>query len=116
MSSETLHRRLREMRARAAIRKWEARQINHARGAWFRFELLLAHAERALAVTPEEVEMLRASGIEEDPIGGEFEPRKFIFVISADRLPLQISGRDVPLQDKRRILMEPALVLFPFSR
>lgn len=34
MNPDRLHQQLRRMRARAVIRKWEARQVDHAQGVW----------------------------------------------------------------------------------
>jgi hypothetical protein len=114
MTSERLHDRLRRMRSRVSIRKWEVRQIGHARGVWFRFELLLARTRRALAITAEDEARLRYGGFEPHAIGEELEPPKSIFVLSEEQLPSALQGRDVPLQDARQILLEPALVLIPF--
>jgi len=116
MTSERLHARLRQIRARAAIRAWEARQIRHARGVWFRLELLLAHSRRALAISAADAALLRADGLEPHAVGHELEPAKLIFVVSEDRVPSAISGEDVPLQDDHRLLLAPALILIPFHR
>ena len=115
MNSDTLHRRLREMRSRVAIRKWEARQAGLAGGVWFRFTLLLASARRAIAISTEQVAMLRAAGFVPSPVGGQLEPPKLLFVIAEEKLPRSISGDEVALQDLRRILLAPALVLIPFA-
>jgi len=63
-SSDRLHERLRQMKARVAIQQWEARQIGHARGVWFRLQLLLAQTKRALVITAEEASVLRNAGLE----------------------------------------------------
>lgn len=114
MNSDRLHQRLREMRARAAIRKWEARQVDHAGGAWFRLQLLLAATRRALAINADEVAILRAAGFEPHPVGAEIEPPKALFVVPEAKLPPSIIGCEVPLQDARRILLAPAMILVPF--
>jgi hypothetical protein len=116
MTSERLHARLRQIRARAAIRAWEARQIGHARGVWFRLELLLARSRRALAISAADAALLRATGFEPHAIGDELEPAKLIFVVSEGTVPSAISGEDVPLQDDHRLLLAPALILIPFHR
>ena len=102
------------MKARSAIRKWEARQIAHAGGVWFRFQVLLAGTRRLLAINDEEVAMLTASGFETHPVGAELEPSKSLFVIRESALPSSIRGRDVPLQEGQEILLAKALVLIPF--
>lgn len=114
MNSDRLHRRLRQIHARAAIRRWEVRQVRHAHGVWFRLEQLLAGTRCALAISSEKVLILRMSGFEPHPIGAELEPPKSLFVVPEERLPSSIEGADVPLQDKQQILLAPALVLIPF--
>lgn len=114
MRSDVLHQRLRAMKARAAIRKWEARQIGHAGGVWFRFQLLLAGTTRLLAITDDDAAILAARGFEMHPVGAELEPSKSLFVIREDALPASIRGRDVSLQDGHQILLSRALVLIPF--
>lgn len=114
MSSERLHRRLQQLKSRAAIRNWEMRQIGHARGVWFRLELLLAGTRRAFAITDADVALLRESSFEPHVIGAELEPPKLLFVIPAERLPGWIEGEEILLQDARRILAARALVLVPF--
>ncbi len=113
-NSEPLHQKLRGMRSRAAIRKWEARQAVHARGVWFRLELLLARTRRALVISAEDTMILRAAGFEALPIGAELDPPKTLFVMSEATLPASIKGFEVELQDKRQILLAAALVLIPF--
>ena len=44
--------RIREIRARGRIRRWEYRQRNLAHGAWLRFRTALAQAERAFRISP----------------------------------------------------------------
>jgi hypothetical protein len=113
-SSDLLHDRLRRMRSRLMIRKWELRQIHHARGVWFRFEMLLAGTRRALVISDKEAATLRASGFEPHPVGGELEPPKALFVIPDEMLPAAIAGREIALHEAREILLAPALVLIPF--
>lgn len=114
MSTDRLYQRLREMKARAAIQAWEARQVSHAGGVWFRFQLLLAHTRRAFVISTEEVSILRASGFEADPIGAELEPPKSLFVVQEAELRPSITGREVALQDGPQIVAAPALLLIPF--
>jgi hypothetical protein len=114
MNSDLLHQRLRRMRAQAAIRKWEARQVDHARGVWFRLELLLARTRCALVISADESAILRAAGFEAHPVGAELEPPKALFVVPEEMLPPSIEGHEIPLQDARQILLASAVVLIPF--
>jgi len=114
MNSDRLHERLRGIRSRVAIRKWEARQAMHAGGVWFRLELLLASTRRALVITAEEAAALRAAGFEPHPLGGEIEPPKSLFVVAEESVPALMAGREVAIQDARQILLAPAMILIPF--
>jgi hypothetical protein len=111
----TLYDRLREMKARAAIRKWEARQIDLAGGVWFRLQLLLASTRRAVIITADDAAALQRAGFEPHPVGFQLEPAKAFFVIAEELVPPGIAGSDVPLQDAGRILAAPAAILIPFS-
>jgi hypothetical protein len=61
--------RIREIRARGRIRRWEYRQRNLAHGAWLRFRTALAHAERAFRISDELYAKLVASGGQIDDRG-----------------------------------------------
>jgi hypothetical protein len=87
-----LQRRARAARAAATIRAWEYRQRRHAKGAWFRLRRLLASVESAWAITAEDSDRLEREGFTPDPIGGELEPSKRIFVVPERRL-LEIANR-----------------------
>jgi hypothetical protein len=114
MNSNRLHERLRGIRSRVAVRKWEVRQAAHAGGVWFHLDLLLAATRRALVITAEEATMLRAAGFEPHPVGAELEPPKALFVIAEERVPPSITGREVAMHDARQILLAPAMILIPF--
>jgi hypothetical protein len=114
-NSDHLHERLRQMKARVAIQKWEARQIDHAGGVWFHLQLLFASTRRALVITADEAEGLRNSGFEPHPIGSQLEPPKSFFVLSEEMVPPGV-GAEVPLQEAQRILLAPAAILIPFRR
>ena len=115
-NSDRLHERLRQMKARAAIQKWEARQADHARGVWFRLQLLFARTRRALIITAGEAAALRSGGFEPHPIGAELEPPRSFFVLSEEMVPPEVVGSEVPLHESNRILLAPAAILIPFRR
>jgi len=108
----TLHERLREMKARAAIRKWEARQAELAGGVWLRLQLLLAQSRRALLITADEANALREAGFEPHPVGMQLEPAKSLFVIAEESVPPEIAGAEIDLRD---VLRAPAAILIPFA-
>jgi hypothetical protein len=112
-NSDHLHERLRQMKARAAIQKWEARQVDLAGGVWFHLQLLLASTRRALVITADEAAVLRNGGFEPHPIGARLEPPRSFFVLSEEMVPVGV-GSEVPLQEAQRILLAPAAILIPF--
>ena len=115
-NTDILYERLRQMKARAAIRQWEARQVDHANGVWFRLQLLLARTRRALLITAEEANALRTAGFEPNPIGAQLEPAKAFFVMTEEMVPPEIVGSEVALDETTRILLAPAAILIPFRR
>jgi len=74
--------RIREIRARGRIRRWEYRQRNLAHGAWLRFRTALAQAERAFRISPELYAALAAGGAKIDDRGAGLEPPRHIVWIS----------------------------------
>jgi hypothetical protein len=115
MSSERLHQRLRQMKARIAIQKWEARQVNHAGGVWFRLQRLLSDTRRALVISADEAAILLAAGFESHPVGHELQPPKELFVIPEAAVPRNVTGREIALQDGQAILHASAMILIPFE-
>lgn len=113
-NSAALHDQLRRMRSRAAIKKWEMRQIEHAGGVWFHLQLLLARSRRAFRISADEVKVLSDAGFEIHPLGAKLEPPKSIFVIREEMVPRAVIGTEVPLQDAQQLLLAPALILIPF--
>jgi hypothetical protein len=113
-NSDRLHERLRQLKARAAIQKWEARQVGHAGGVWFRLQLLLAQTRRLIVISAEEANALRDAGFEPHPIGAELEPPRSFFVLSEEMVPPAVAGTEVALQDHHQLLLAPAAILIPF--
>jgi hypothetical protein len=109
-----MERRLRSMRARAAIKRYEIRQIAHAGGVWFRLRRLLVDADRVLLVSPDQAARLLAEGFAAHAVGAEFEPAKTIIVVPPDlarRLP---AAREVRPAMSAEILSAGCLVLVGF--
>lgn len=114
-SSEALHRRVRAIRSRAAVRRWEMRQLEHAAGAWFRLARLLAYASSAWAITQADADKLVAAGHSPDPAGVELEPPRKIFFVSEEELDALRSAREVPLRASPELLGYRTLALVPFE-
>jgi hypothetical protein len=111
---EILERRLRAIRARAAIKRHEIRQIPHAGGVWFRLRRLLADAERVLLVSAEQAAELIAEGFSAEAIGAEFEPAKTIICVPADRVAGLAGVREARPAMSVEILSAPWLVIVRF--
>ena len=114
-SSEVLHRRLRELRSRAAIRRWEMRQNAHAGGAWYRLARLLTYARGAWSLSDADAERLIAAGHAPHPHGLELEPPRRVFVVTEETLAVLPSARDVPLVSSPELLACRNLALVPFD-
>jgi hypothetical protein len=109
-----LHERLRDLRARAAIRKWEIRQRRHAAGSWFTLERLFASARQAWVLTEDHIGALAAAGYEPHPVGLGFEPPRTIFVIREGDTGLLTGARDLALRVSPDLLLAQAVALLPF--
>lgn len=112
---EGLQRRLRAIRSRAAVRRWEIRQLGHAGGAWFRLQRLLAYAETAWAISDADAEALIAAGHSPEPAGLELEPPRRYFVVDEAALAGLPSAREVLLQASPELLACRTLALVPFE-
>ena len=95
---ESLEKRVRVARSRAAIRAWEYRQRNHAKGMWHRLRRLLADASAAYALTEKAAGELLAEGHRPDPVGESMEPPKVILCATVERLGAIIDKRQIPVR------------------
>ena len=110
-----LERRLNEMRARARIRSWEYRQRHRSKGVWYRLRSLLAQAEHAFLVSPEEAGLLVEEGFKPEPVGAELSPEKTILVLPAERAERLSSRRETAVRLDAELLEARHLVLVPFA-
>lgn len=113
--ADRLAARLRQVRSRAAVRRWELRQLDHARGSWHRLVRCLALARSAWAIGDADAAALEARGLEPEPAGLAFEPPRRIFLVSDAELASLPSARPIALQVSAELLAEPNLALVPFS-
>jgi len=95
---ESLEKRVRAARSRAAIRAWEYRQRNHAKGMWHRLRRLLADASAAYALTEPAARELLAEGYPPDPVGERMEPPKILLWATAERLGSIIEKHPIPVR------------------
>jgi hypothetical protein len=113
--TEALARRLRRHQSRLAVRAWEYRQRNYARGVWFRLRRVLAEAARAYVLSEGEAQSLLAEGYRPEPVGEELEPAKMIIFVPAERVARVPTAREVPVSLQAAMLEARcvALVRFP---
>lgn len=113
-ASEALQRRVREIRSRAAVRRWEMRQLDRAGGSWFRVARVLTYTRRAWAIGPADVEALLAAGYAPHSAGLDLEPPRKLFLVSEERVASLQSARPVELRASPELLAHRALALVPF--
>lgn len=114
-SIAVLHERVREIRALAAIQRWEIRQRRHAAGSWFALERLFALSQRAWILSAEDIETLVAAGYEPHPAGLALEQQKKIFILRASEIPSIAGACEIALRSSVELLLAPAIALLPFA-
>ena len=110
----TLAERVKVVRARARIRRWEYRQRNLAHGAWARFRTALAHAREAYAIDDATAAALLAEGSAADERGRGLEPPRTIVWITAERAAVLVDARPIALRLDAQLLAARCLALVPF--
>jgi hypothetical protein len=114
--TESMERRLRELRSRALVRSWDYRQRRHARGVWFRFRRALAAAREVYALPPDEARRLVAEGCTPEPVGLELEPPRLLLFVPAERAASIPSARPLAVRLSAELLSAECLALVPFAR
>jgi hypothetical protein len=107
--------RIREIRARGRIRRWEYRQRNLAHGAWLRLRMALAHAERAFRISRECYAELVANGGQLDDRGAGLEPPRHIVWISPSQASALDGACELALHLNADMLASQHLALVGFS-
>jgi hypothetical protein len=111
----TIAERVKAVRARARVRRWEYRQRNLAHGAWDRFRAALAHARDAYAIDDATVAALLAEGFAADDRGRGLEPPRILVWITAERAATLAGARPIDLRLDAALLAARCLALVPFS-
>ena len=94
----SLEKRAKAARSRAAVRAWEYRQRNHAKGTWYRLRRLLADASSAYELTEQAAHLLLAEGHRPEPVGEQMEPPKIILFVPAERIDPMADKRPIPVR------------------
>jgi len=115
VSIARLHERVRALRARAAIQRWEIRQRGHAAGSWFALERLFALSRRAWILSAQDAEALVTAGYEPYPAGLALEKPRRIFIIRSDEIASLAGAREISLCSSVELLLAPAIALVPFA-
>lgn len=115
-SADRLQARVRAVRARAAIRRWELRQHHHAGGVWDRLQRRLALARRAWAISEPDAAALTRRGYTPDPAGLALEPIRRWFVVPEAEILELTEAQEVSLQFSSSLLAFPRLAVVPFDR
>lgn len=106
--------RVERFNERARVRAWEFRQRRHAKGAWPRLRLALAHAREAYSVDEASMAALLAEGFARLGVGDEFEPRKDIVVVPSERASRIAGARPLVVRLSAELLRAPRVVLVAF--
>ena len=110
----TIAERVKAVRARALVRRWEYRQRNLAHGAWDRFRAALAHASAAYAIDDDTAAALLAEGFAADDRGRGLEPPRKLVWITAERAAGLAGARPLALHLNAELLAARCLALVPF--
>jgi hypothetical protein len=107
--------RIREIRVRGRIRRWEYRQRNLAHGAWLRFRTALAQAARAFRISSELYAAPAADRARVDDRGTGLEPpRRIVWISRAQAASLQ-EAVELALYLDAEMLATQALALVAFN-
>jgi hypothetical protein len=111
----TIAERVKAVRARARIRRWEYRQRDLAHGSWDRFRSALAHAREAYAIDDATAAALIVEGSSTDDRGRGLEPPRTIIWITAERAARLTGARPLALRLDAEFLAARCLALVPFG-
>jgi hypothetical protein len=110
----TIAARVKAIRARALLRRWEYRQRNLAHGAWDRFRSALAHASAAYVIDDATADALLAEGYTSDDRGCGLEPPRRLIWITGARAAHLRDARSIELRLDAELLAARCLALVPF--
>jgi hypothetical protein len=106
--------RVKHVRARARVRRWEYRQRHLARGAWHELRLALAAAREVYAIEESELAELVREGCVVDARGRRLEPPRELVWIAPERVAALRTAHRLALRLDAELLAAPVLALVPF--
>lgn len=115
MNMEALHRRARQARARAQVKRWQYCQRHHAQGTWHLLARLLADSRAVFVVSESESEALGSEGIAAEAVGAMLEPPRTIRFVPEARIARLESRREIPVRLGPELLAARHLVLSRFG-
>lgn len=107
--------RARDVRTRAAIRRWSYRQRNLAAGVWFRLRRVLADAKAAYVISDQDARRLMAEGYAVEACGSNVTPEKTILFVDEQRLAGLESRSPIPVGLGPSFLGAGAIALVGFD-
>ena len=110
-----LQKRVKRIRSRTAVRAWEYRQRNHAKGVWFRLRRVLAESASVWIIPADEARRLTEEGLEPEPVGRELEPPKMMIFVSEERLALIAERSAIPVRLGPELFAARCLALIRFD-
>lgn len=110
-----MEQRVQAIASRYAVKAWEYRQRNHAKGVWFRFRRLLAVSKHAFIAGDDAIERLISRGFSTEAVGFQLEPPKRIVVVGAADIDRVEGLREVPVRLSAEVLAASNLVLVRFE-
>jgi hypothetical protein len=113
--SETLQRRVRQIRGRAERRRWAYRQRDLAHGVWHRVGRALADAAEAWLVSEEDAASLVDRGVAAEACGLALEPPLRLFFVTPAQLAGLRSRRSVPVRLSAGLLSARNVALIRFA-
>jgi hypothetical protein len=113
--SASLHERVRQIRSRTVIRRWEFRQRDHARGTWYRIRRLLAGSRQVFVVSDPDFDRLLSVGRTQHPVGTKLHPERRIVSATLAEATSLSSARELDVRLSSQLLGERNWVLVPFE-
>ena len=113
--NERMHARIRQVRSRASVLKWQARQAKYSHGVWYRLGRLLAEAEEMYALDDAAMDELLAEGFANTLPAQEIVPPKRIVFAPRERMAGFANRRRLPMRVGSEFLAARNVVLVRFE-